>query len=468
MSTHLLKQELEPLQAQIRKVRERVEALEGERSLVEAELETFAADQRRFEVLQGLCDGFVRLEELEAGELFWAGLTTEAAVAAGHLREVRNRIARFEGEIRGTREKQQALVAQIGRHRDQLDYFYDEVRQAHARDERRKDELVIEREAMPLPYRRMVMPWSTQGESESRFRRALLVALLLCLVFGYLIPLVTVPKPDLTVVEIPKRLAMLVKKEPPRPAPVPERPKEEKKPPTDPQKPQPKAEEKAQPVVAEKPQAAPAETQTARKKAESRGVLAFKEAFADLIEETPVAKLGAEARVTSETAAGQARPQRSLVAMQAQAGSSGGIGNAAVSRNIGSGNADRLGAGVGFARVESAVAGLAEEGRPLSDGPGPARTDEEIQIVFDRYKASLYRIYNTELRRDPTLGGKLLLRIIIEPGGEVSACTVESTDLTSKHLVAQIVDRVLRFNFGPKENVPRTFILYPIDFLPAG
>jgi len=27
-------------------------------------------------------------------------------------------------------------------------------------------------------------------------------------------------------------------------------------------------------------------------------------------------------------------------------------------------------------------------------GPGPARTDEEIQIVFDRYKASFYRLYN--------------------------------------------------------------------------
>jgi hypothetical protein len=124
---------------------------------------------------------------------------------------------------------------------------------------------------------------------------------------------------------------------------------------------------------------------------------------------------------------------------------------------------------VGFARVESAVAGLAEEaGRPLSDGPGPGRTDEEIQIVFDRYKATLYRIYNKELRKDPTLRGKMLLRLIIEPGGEVSLCRVESTDLASAELVAQIVDRVERFNFGPKDGVPKTTILYPIDFLPAG
>jgi hypothetical protein len=210
------------------------------------------------------------------------------------------------------------------------------------------------------------------------------------------------------------------------------------------------------------------------------------------MEDIPVARLGTEARLSKESplAAGQAQAQRSLVAIQGQ-GSSGGIGNAGVSRNLGyggsgggngvgrggsgggngvgrggSGGGDGIGGG-GFARVESAVAGLAAESRPLSSGVGPARTDEEIQIVFDRYKAALYRIYNTELRKNPTLRGKILMRITIEPGGEVSACSVESTDLASPELVAQIIERVKRFNFGPKEDVPKTTILYPIDFLPA-
>jgi hypothetical protein len=123
---------------------------------------------------------------------------------------------------------------------------------------------------------------------------------------------------------------------------------------------------------------------------------------------------------------------------------------------------------VGFTRVESSVAGLAEGTRPLSSGPGPARTDEEIQIVFDKYKATLYRIYNAELRKNPTLRGKILLRITIESGGEVSLCTVQSNELASPELVAQVVERVKKFNFGPKESVPKTTILYPIDFLPAG
>ena len=197
--------------------------------------------------------------------------------------------------------------------------------------------------------------------------------------------------------------------------------------------------------------------------------------------ETPVAKLGTEARLSNKSfrVKGQAVAQRSLVAIQGKGGSSGGISNFGVSRNIGNGNVGRLGggggsgigdgsgSGVGFVRVESAIANLEESSRPTSDGLAAGRTDEEIQIVFDRYKAALYRIYNRELRKDPTLRGKILMRISIEPNGSVSMCKVESTDLASPDLVANIVERIKRFNFGPKEGVPKMTILYPIDFLPA-
>ena len=219
----------------------------------------------------------------------------------------------------------------------------------------------------------------------------------------------------------------------------------------------------------------------ARRRAERTGIMAFKSSFAGLMDETPIAKLGTEARIRkgSPRVAGQAVAQRSLVAMQAKGGTSGGIGFARFSRNVGSGNGNGLGGtgigrggshgnGAGFEDVESTISDIRESDRPLSDGPGPGRTDEEIQIVFDRYKATLYRIYNRELRKDPTLRGKILLRISIETNGSVSMCKVESTDLASPELVAKIVERIKRFNFGAKEGVPVLTILYPIDFLPAG
>jgi hypothetical protein len=450
---------LEPLNAQIEQARGKLELVESELRAAEAELEDLAVDKKRFDALQEVCKALDTLGELDAGELFWEEMP-EVKDAAAHLERLRARIALFEGVIREAHEKRESLRARVDEQLDELDYLYEEVRHAHAREERRLEEFVIVREISPVPYRSMIMPWTRDAESERRYRRAMALALLLFFFFSYFIPMVKVPVPDRSaVVEIPERLAMLIKKDPPKPEPVPERPKEEAKESDQPEPEKPKEQEQPKPNPAENPET--------RKKAESTGVLAFKSTFADLIDDIPVARLGTESLTNEAQAAGQTRAGRSMVAMEAQ-GSSGGISNAAFSRNVGSGNADKLGGGVGFARVESAVAGLAEETRPLSSGPGPARTDEEIQIVFDRYKAALYRIYNTELRKNPTLRGKMLLKITIESGGEVSVCTVESTDLASPELVAQIVDRVKRFNFGPKDDVPKTTILYPIDFLPAG
>jgi hypothetical protein len=506
VNTSILEQELAPLNAQIEQIRQKREALEGELRVVEGELETFSADRQRFDALRDVCNALDKLREMKGDELFWEGIP-RAEGAARHLELVRGRVSRFEEEMRGILEKQASLREQINLRLDELDILYEEVRDAYDREERRKEEFVIEREISPVPYRAMIMPWTREDESENRFRRAVLVALFICFVFGSLIPLIKVPIPDrsVVVVEIPKRLARLVKKELPTPVPMPKPvPKEQReerkvaqKEPKQPQEqPKPKPERqkpdklpKGGGPALEPPKVAAGGggASAARKKAEHVGVLAFKDAFADLMKETVVAKLGTEARLSKESprVAGQAVARRSLVAIEAQDGSSGGIGNARVSRNIGSGNVDRLGgagigsgtgigsgmgngSGAGFGQVESAIANLEDSSRPLSDGLAPGRTDEEIQIVFDRYKAALYRIYNKELRKDPTLRGKMLLRISIETSGEVSMCMLESTDLASPELVAKIIERIKMFNFGPKEGVPKMTILYPIDFLPAG
>jgi hypothetical protein len=120
-------------------------------------------------------------------------------------------------------------------------------------------------------------------------------------------------------------------------------------------------------------------------------------------------------------------------------------------------------------RVTSGIGGIGKPGadRPLSgEGVGPSRTDEEIQIVFDRYKSALYRLYNKELRKDPTLRGQMVLRLTIEPDGSVSMCALQSSDMDAPDLSTQVVDRVLTINFGAKD-VQALTIVYPIDFLPA-
>jgi len=487
VDTSMLAQELATLDAQIGRARQKQEALEGELRAVEAELETFSAERQRIDALRDVCKAFDKLGDLKADELLWEG-GAEAQDAAGHVERARSRVARFEGEIGGILEKQASLQGQIDQCLDELNILHEEVRDAYDREERRKEEFVIEREVSSVPYRGMIMPWAREAESERRFRRVVLLALFLCFVLGAPILLIKVPVPDrsVAVAKIPERLVELVKKEMPKPAPA--RKPASKELPDDSK--QAKKETKPRPDQKKPEPVAGGGGAPAAKKAEDVGVLKFKNAFKDLMKEIPVARIGTEARLSTDSpqAKGQAVAQRSLVAMQAVGGSSGGIGGAGVSRNVGngkgrgsgygagsgggygagSGSGYGAGSGAGFVRVESSIKGLEESARPTSDGLGLGRTDEEIQIVFDRYKAALYRIYNQELRKDPTLRGKILMRLSIEPDGAVSLCKVESTELPSPELVDKIVERIRRFNFGPKEGVKKMTILYPIDFLPAG
>src|SRR5215472_12805568 len=157
------------------------------------------------------------------------------------------------------------------------------------------------------------------------------------------------------------------------------------------------------------------------------GILAFKEKFASLAQDTVVAPLGADARHVAADDVGRASA-RSLLTSGAP-GSSGGINVASLSRSVGGGGgggggggnggggvggrgtgSDRGGGGGiggGGGRAVSPITGISGTDRPKArSGPGAARTDEEIQIVFDRYKASFYRLYNRELRNNPALKGQ--------------------------------------------------------------
>jgi hypothetical protein len=217
------------------------------------------------------------------------------------------------------------------------------------------------------------------------------------------------------------------------------------------------------------------------------GILALKDKFASLAQDTVVAPLGADARHVAADEVG--RPSARSLLTSNTPGSSGGINVASLSRSVGGGGggaggegnggggvggrgtgAGGSGGGIGggTGRVVSPIAPITGADRPKArGGPGPARTDEEIQIVFDRYKASFYRLYNRELRNNPALKGQMVLRLTIEPDGSVSMCALQSTDMDAPDLATQVVGRVRTINFGAKDGVPAVTIVYPIDFLPA-
>ena len=200
------------------------------------------------------------------------------------------------------------------------------------------------------------------------------------------------------------------------------------------------------------------------RRARSTGILAFREKFSSLADGNRAARLGARARIDRRGEAAIGGRRRSLIANQAPG--SAGINLASLNRAAVGGGGGAI-EGVEVGRATSSIGGIAGAERPLSGGPGPGRTDEEIQIVFDRHKAALYRLYNRELRSDPTLQGQIVLRITIEPDGSVSLCEVHASDMEAPELSAQVAARVKNFAFGAKDGVSAITFLYPIDFLPA-
>ena len=446
---------------------------ESERVLVGLERDLQAIDSARaklseknhqYEVLGQACDSLEELEGLGAPNLFW-GETSGSDRPVEYLQNARRNIETFVEQVAFVEERRRSMVEKIGAQNEVLDYLDDDLQDAMEREEARKAEWLVEREVPTLPFRSQVMPWARGCEEDQRFRLSVAASLLVCMLLGVLTQLVDLPIPELSqLTKVPERVAKLIRQErtpPPPPVQVDEQ--------IVPEEPEPDpllAEEtppEKLPEATEVPVVAEAQ-QDVKEQVRSKGILAFRESFASRATMRPTAQLGSQARVTNAGQDAVGRPQRSMVTTSAP-GSSGGINLAELSRDVGGGG--QAIEGVEVTRVASSIGGDEGPDRPLSSGPSAGRTDEEIQIVFDRYKAALYRLYNRELRKNPTLRGQLVLRLTIEPNGTVSLCQLQNSDMDAPTLAQQVVERVSNFDFGAKEDIVAMTIIYPIDFLPA-
>jgi len=295
------------------------------------------------------------------------------------------------------------------------------------------------------------LPWTIPEEERERFRRIFKRTLLVFLFFGLVLPFLPLPTVEREIMEeVPPRLAKLILE------------RQEIKPPAPPVK-TPEAEPAQAKPLPKKPEPKPVtkSVETARKKAERAGLLAFKDDLADL-RDNPVAADLEKTRKLAPGAAASARvSERSLVTSNI-AGGSGGINTARLSRDTGGGGL----AGRATTRVSSPVGDGGGGSLHRGSGGQAARSIEEIKLIFDKNKAAIYALYNRALREDPTLQGKVILKLTIAPSGQVMACEVVSSELRAKELERKLVSRVRLFDFGAK-NVGVMVVTYPIDFLPS-
>jgi hypothetical protein len=457
-------QDSEALLPQLAEAREKLDGLVRDLRAIDAELEALAAERRQHGLLSDACGALDELRETGGAELFWGD---RAVAAEEHIRRARGRLDAFGKRVRGIEDRRQALVDEIRQQEYQAGLLEDDLFEAQEEEELRKLDWIVERELGELPSRELVMPWTRRGEDDRRYRRSLAASLLFCLLLVLVFPLIDLPLPEPgEVFEVPDRVVRMMMESRPRP-PAP--PREEAKP-----KPQEEqvAQKPVEKTVPQKPverdvvEPEPVEVAKVEPQRE-QGILAFREKLSSFKEARVTDRIGLKSRINdADDSAG--RPQRAMLTTNAP-GSSGGINLAALSRNAGGGSGGGTGGamkGVQVGRATSSIGGVGTADRPLASGARASRTDEEIQIVFDRYKAALYRLYNRELRKDPSLRGQMVLRLTIEPDGGVSLCQLQASDMNAPELSAQVVDRVRAINFGAKD-VDAITILYPIDFLPA-
>jgi TonB family protein len=296
---------------------------------------------------------------------------------------------------------------------------------------------------LPQYYRSFELAWEVDPEDQRRFRRYLRVGLILVLIFGLVLPFINLPKRGAAAEEVPPRLARLMQEERPKPPPP---------------KPQPKLEKpKPEPVAQPKP------VDTRKKMENTAAMRAIKDELADLRDQVDTSQL--RNRQLSAAVEKDARSERSLITSKVGSGSAG-IVSANSSRGFGSGAgalSDHTTVG-----VSSGIASSASQNRATRIGNSgkAARSQEEIELVFDRNKGAIYALYTRAMRERADLQGKMVLQLTISPAGEVTDCTMLSSELNDPDLEHKIIARVKLFRFEAKD-VEAITARKTIEFFPG-
>jgi outer membrane biosynthesis protein TonB len=154
----------------------------------------------------------------------------------------------------------------------------------------------------------------------------------------------------------------------------------------------------------------------------------------------------------------------------ARKGSASGDGPATIGGDIGAaagGGGGGGGAGVALAEKKKVVAPQIafEEGDMDVEG---GEVDKASITSFIRMRiGSVKQCYEKELKLNPSLKGKIVVRFMIMPTGRVSEVGIDSTTMKNADVEACIVSRVKAWSFPvkPEEPAPVTF---PFVFSPGG
>jgi len=322
-----------------------------------------------------------------------------------------------------------------------------------------------------INYKNIALDWQPAAKSSRQFNRILIIALVITAMLMIVLSVIKVPEKKQQRVAVPDRIADFIsKKDKPKVIPKPER---------KPLPPPPPKTEEAKPV--EKPEVIQEITRErdkerkplteseikARQTAEKTGLLALANELNDLIDtkelnnnlgknlsEKPGDSGGANLIASHGTDAISGSVARS----------GGGVDAKQYTGNISRTDLDTRAVGKDFA--EHKIQAEAKAAAKKASGGSGGSVEENVTMVFDKNKGSLYSLYERERRVTQGIQGKIVLQITISPTGDVTDIKIISSELNSPELEAKIVSRVKTFKFNISGDKPVT-LNYPIEFLPS-
>jgi hypothetical protein len=317
------------------------------------------------------------------------------------------------------------------------------------------------------------LPWESSKTENAQFFKITLVVLLFSVLFAAYVIVSELPEiPRAEKEKLPVQLAKIIQVQTPPPPPPKIEPEPEPEPVEEPPEVIPE-ELPPEPVVEKevsKPIPKPEEPKLseqekvvkARETAKSSGMLKFSDQLASMREQanlnnladTNLVKGGGEAEQTA----------RNIIAAPSIS-SSGGIQTGALSTNVGAAGELEGRRNTEFEAATQGEAALAtkrivDKGKVLG-----SRNLDKIRQTLDANKGAVYSMYRRALRADPSIEGKLTVKLIIEPDGSLSLVELVDSELDSPELVAKLMSRIRLIDFGASQ-VTRTELEYAYNFLP--
>jgi protein TonB len=321
-----------------------------------------------------------------------------------------------------------------------------------------------------------VLPWSSSELENKRFKTITVIFLFITLAFAAVVKWQELPAraradkekvpAQLTLLMAPKKVELpepILLPEPKPVAPKVEKPKPLPPEPVEPKKTPPKEVKKVPPKPVKVKVPTQAEiTEQAKTKAKQSGLLAFQDDLASMRDNTSLSNLADTDTIRGAGASNQT--QRKFIGKKV-AGNSGGVDTRNLTTNVGSRGELAGRKNTEYVAPSEGLASLAAKQLETQDRVLGSRQTESIRKVLDANKGAIYAIYRKALRSDPSLQGKVTVKLSIDPNGGVSNVELVFSELNSEDVENKLLRRIKLIDFGD-QNVSTTLLDYSFNFLP--